>query len=76
MEGESGWRCEKHNQLLSCQEQLRGCSDHLYVPDLLPGEVVDAGDDFVKYRFADGTTLRNGRGGVSSKAIRGQYATS
>ncbi len=78
MEGESGlsacsaqagWRCEKHCQMLSKAEQERGCSDHLYIPPLLSGEVVDAGDDFVKYRFADGTTLRNGRGGVSSRKI-------
>jgi len=67
---EGGWRCVKHNHLLSYREQLRGCSDHLYIPDLLPGEVIDAGDDWVEYGFEDGTRIRNGRGGLSSRKIR------
>jgi hypothetical protein len=67
---DGGWHCARHDQQLNAQEQLRGCSDHLYIPDLLPGDVVDAGDDHVDYRLEDGTTLRNGRGGQSSKRIR------
>ena len=31
---EGGWQCGKRNQMLSYQEQLRGCSDHLYIPEL------------------------------------------
>lgn len=73
---DGGWRCEKHNQMLTKPEQERGCSDHLYIPDLLRGEQVDAGDDAVEYRFPDSTTLRNGRGGLSSKQIRDRHAPS
>jgi len=65
-----GWRCEKHNQTMSYKEQLRGCSDHLYVPELFPGEVIDAGDDWVEYGLEDGTRIRNGRRGLSSRKIR------
>ncbi|MBZ0266256.1 PD-(D/E)XK nuclease family protein [bacterium] len=72
---EGGWHCMKHNQLLTTEEQLRGCNDHLYIPDLLPGEVVDAGDDHVNYQFNDGTTVRNGRGGMNSKQILIRYGT-
>ena len=67
---EGGWLCEKHNQKLSYKEQLRGCSDHLYIPELLPGEVIDAGEDWVEYSSEDGTRIRNGRGGMSSQKIR------
>ena len=62
--------CEKHNQKLSFKEQLRSCSDHLYIPELLPGEVIDAGEDWVEYSSEDGTRIRNGRGGMSSQKIR------
>lgn len=71
---EGGWRCQKHNQMLTKAEQERGCSDHLYLPGLIPGEVTDAGDDWVEYRMPDGTTLRNGRGAVSSKQIQSGHA--
>jgi len=71
IDGDGGWRCEKHNQLLSKIEQERSCSDHLYIPSLLSGEVVDADDHSVKYRFPDGSIVRNGRGGTSSRQIRG-----
>jgi len=71
---DGGWRCEKHGQVLSYQEQLRGCSDHLYIPYLLPGKVIDAGDDWVDYGFEDGMSIRNGRGGLSSRQIRARDA--
>lgn len=74
MDGDGGWRCEKHQQLLSNIEQERGCSDHLYLPDLLPGEVVDANNDSVEYRLPNGKTMRNGRSGMSSKQIRECHA--
>jgi len=68
---EGGWRCDKHKQMLSKAEQERSCSDHLYIPSLLPGEVVNADDHSVEYRFPDGSIVRNGRGGMSSRQIRG-----
>lgn len=68
---DGGWRCEKHHQLLSKTEQERACADHLYIPELLAGEVVDADDNSVEYCLPDGGSLRNGRGGMSSRQIRG-----
>ena len=35
------------------------CARHLFIPDLVPGEVVDAGDDHVVYRMRDGATWMN-----------------
>jgi len=28
------WLCEKYNQKLSYKEQIRGCSDHVFIPEL------------------------------------------
>lgn len=57
---EGGWHCERHGQPLSVARQKQGCADHLYIPDLVPGEVVDAADDHVVYRLADGTPWTDG----------------
>ena len=70
---EGGWHCTRHDHQLSDEEQRRGCVDHLYIPDLLPGEMSDAGDDYVDYVFKDGSTARNGRSGLSSDQIRYQH---
>ena len=51
---EGGWICERWQRQLSSLEQRQGCPFHLFVPDLVPAEPVDAGDDWVAYRFADG----------------------
>lgn len=56
------WRCEPHKRDLSKEDQAAGCSDHLYLPDLVPGEQIDLSDDmrFVTYRLRDGTEWVNG----------------
>ena len=41
------------------REYFAACTRHLFIPDLVPGEVIDAGDDVVTYRMADGTTWAN-----------------
>lgn len=56
---EGGWRCERHAKSLSETDQRRGCPSHLYLPPLVPGEQVDAGENWVEYRFADGTRWRD-----------------
>lgn len=58
---EGGWHCAKWDRLLSSAEQRRGCDRHLYIPDLVPGEAVDAGDDHVVYRMNTGATWIDGR---------------
>ena len=42
------------------REQEAGCAAHLYIPDLVPGEQIDAGEDWVSYRLPDGTEWRDG----------------
>lgn len=58
---EGGWHCARWQRRLAPAEQRRGCGHHLYIPDLVPGEPVNAGDDHVAYRMADGTTWVDGR---------------
>ena len=45
---------------LSRRDREAGCAAHLYIPDLVPGEQVDAGEDRAGHRLADGTTWRDG----------------
>jgi len=45
--------------MLSALEQRAACMRHLFIPDLVPGEVIDAEDDVVTYRMADGSTWAN-----------------
>jgi hypothetical protein len=54
------WHCARHQHALSRRDQHAGCGAHLYVPDLIPGEQLDAGEDWVSYRLPDGSTWRDG----------------
>ena len=56
---DGGWTCARWNQTLGEQGQRAACARHLFIPDLVPGEVVDAGDDHVVYRMRDGGTWTN-----------------
>lgn len=56
---EGGWHCARHDRMLSALEQRAACTRHLFIPDLVPGEVIDAEDDLVTYRMADGSTWAN-----------------
>ena len=56
---QGGWRCERQDRSLSEADQRRGCAHHLYLPPLVPGEQFDAGEDWVEYRFADGSRWRD-----------------
>ncbi|MEI8319644.1 MAG: hypothetical protein WCH79_17000 [Planctomycetia bacterium] len=35
------------------------CARHLFIPDLVPGTITEAGEDFVTYRVKDGSTWIN-----------------
>ena len=50
---EGGWHCARHERMLTPADQRFACLQHLYIPDLVPGEVIDAGEDFVSYRMTD-----------------------
>lgn len=56
---DGGWHCARHDRMLMPAEQRAACGRHLFIPDLIPGEVIDAGDDVVTYRMADGSTWTN-----------------
>ena len=56
---EGGWHCARHDRMQASQEQRGACERHLFIPDLVPGEVTDAGDDHVTYRMKDGTSWIN-----------------
>ena len=67
---EGEWICERWKRDLASSEQRRGCPFHLFVPDLVPGTPIDAGEDWVAYRLADG------RRWVDGGAARAEAATS
>jgi hypothetical protein len=50
-----GWKCELHNKDLDMEAQAKGCESHLFVPDLIPGEQVNSGPNWVEYKLKGGT---------------------
>ena len=52
---DGGWQCEREQRLLSEPDQRAACDKHLYIPDLIPAEQIDAGEDWVRYRLPDGS---------------------
>lgn len=56
---EGGWHCARFDRGLSADDQRRACPKHLFIPDLVPGEAIDAGEDHVLYRLPDGSTWMN-----------------
>lgn len=49
------WLCTKHGGIeLDYRMQQDGCGDHLYLPDLVPGQQVDHDDKSVTYELANG----------------------
>ena len=66
---EGGWHCARHDRMRDFGQQLNGCRDHLFIPDLVAGDVVDAADDFVVYRMKDGSSwLNDARGEAEAES--------
>jgi hypothetical protein len=57
---EGTWKCEKHDHLLTKDMQVKGCGDHLFHPDLVPGEQTDYGEGWVEYTLSDGSKWLDG----------------
>jgi hypothetical protein len=57
---EGGWHCARWDRSLSSADQRRACERHLFIPDLVPGVVLDAGEDWVEYGLHGGSTWING----------------
>lgn len=53
MDGEARWSCALHKIDLAIDDQKAGCVQHLYIPDLVPGEQIDANpaDGTITYRI-------------------------
>lgn len=62
LDGDARWSCARHNHDLTIEQQQAGCPNHLFLPDLVAGEQVDAdeGGEWVEYRMADGSIWRDG----------------
>lgn len=59
--GDGVWHCEHHGVQVTTATQRGGCPHHLYIPDLVPGEQIDADGQSVTYRLADGAEWVDGR---------------
>jgi len=59
---DGGWHCERHDRLISYEEQQQGCANHLFLPALVHGEQVDVDEEAetVTYRLADGSLWIDG----------------
>lgn len=60
--GDGTWKCERHGHDLSDHNsQLEGCDDHLFIPDLIPAEMIagDTDKNWIQYRKKDGTEFVN-----------------
>ena len=49
-----GWKCELHKKDLNMEDQQKGCEHHLFVPDLIPGEQINSGPNWVEYSLKGG----------------------
>lgn len=50
------WVCARWEWRIGFRDQLAGCWAHLYIPDLVHGEVIEASTDgFVRYKMRDGS---------------------
>lgn len=69
--GNAAWACARWAKPLSPDEQRAACPAHLYIPDLVPGEQVDADEDAetVTYRLADGSEWIDGRDRARAPAV-------
>ncbi|MFZ5674299.1 MAG: oxidoreductase [Pseudomonadota bacterium] len=59
---DGGWHCAAQDRMLSIEEQRIGCSRHLFIPALVPGEQIDADEakETVTYRMVDGSIWVDG----------------
>jgi hypothetical protein len=62
MTGDAVWTCARHRKELTWDEQRVGCPNHLFIPALVPGEILDANEqeEWVEYRMHSGQVWRDG----------------
>lgn len=54
------WRCERHDKFLTLQEQIEGCTSHLFHPVFVDGEPVESGPDHITYKMRNGKSWTDG----------------
>ena len=56
------WRCGRYGHGLDLDQQREGCDGHLYIPELIPGEVIDFDEEnfIALYKLANGSTWSDG----------------
>jgi hypothetical protein len=56
------WSCQRHDRIITIDDQRLGCPSHLYLPSLVPGDQIDADEqqETVTYRLRDGTVWIDG----------------
>lgn len=57
---DGAWTCERQRMPLDMRTQRAGCAAHLFIPGLIHGEQIDAGEDWVSYAMRDGAEWRDG----------------
>jgi hypothetical protein len=57
------WHCSRWDRLLTEDEQRQGCPAHLLIPALVAGEVIDAGEGYVRYQMRDGVEFVDSEAG-------------
>ena len=62
MSGDAHWSCARWNKPLSVAEQKVGCPAHLFLPKLVPGELVETDEEAetITYKLASGKTWVDG----------------
>lgn len=63
MSGDAHWSCARWQKPLTFDEQKAACPTHLYDPDLVPGEQIDADEtaETITYRMKNGTVWTDGQ---------------
>jgi len=64
MGGDCHWSCARFNKPLSTDEQKEACPAHLFIPELVPGEVVEVDEENEQITY----TLRTGKTWIDGAA--------
>ncbi|QWY83609.1 putative exonuclease RecB type protein [Rhizobium phage RHph_X2_26] len=62
------WECGRFDKVLSFKDQAAGCANHLYIPALIPGDIVseDRDNEAITYRIWESGELWTNKAGDSA----------
>lgn len=63
MTGNAAWSCVRHVKPITADEQRSGCENHLFIPHLVPGEMLSVNEqaETISYRLHDGRLWTDGQ---------------